>query len=139
MFTSAQFTSTEFYSASEKARFANFVALFVTAGYPRKLFTRWFYKLLSGNAFGMIAEFDIDIFYRTHFSTTARKVDFIEQCVSWQFYGQVEFTFADVEKSLQSWLTKTRVLEKLRCQLADELGACDRADHATLHAKYGGV
>ena len=60
MFMPAQFVDTEFHSAKEKAKFANYFTLFVVAGFPRKLFTRWFYQSLCTNTFGMCAELNLE-------------------------------------------------------------------------------
>jgi hypothetical protein len=137
MFRSSQFTPTPFYSAQGKARFANHLAIFVTAGFPLRLFKPWFYQLLSTCTFGMIAEFGIENFYITHFATVSHQIVFIERCLAWRFYGSPEHTFADVEQALQLWLVKARVEENLRQQAADEQETRDRAAFTRLSAKYG--
>lgn len=100
----ADFVSTEFTSAEEKARFANRFARFVDSGFRETLFTQKFYRQVS-NCFGHIAHYNRGGFWETWFSTPQQRADFLQVCADWPCYGDPAYTFSDVERKLAAWIT----------------------------------
>jgi len=81
-FTAAEFTSTQWATADEKAKFANALMKFIATEFPRQNFTRSLYQRLS-NTFGHIAHTNLDGFYSAFFERDADTVVFLEQTLSW--------------------------------------------------------
>jgi hypothetical protein len=52
----------------------------------RQHFTERFYRQLM-NTFGLIAHYDRMGFWTDYFTTTAGKIEFIEQAIQWPFYA----------------------------------------------------
>ena len=97
------FKATEFSTVEDKQKFAKHFQRFVTGGFKRTVFPKWFYTRLSG-CFGMIAHYNLRGFYDTYFETLDGKHEFIQECLAWPCYGSPEFTYSDVERHLQGWL-----------------------------------
>jgi hypothetical protein len=136
-FTADKFTPTTWEDAKKKARFAKTFIRFVQADFPRRQFTKAFYRRLS-QTFGHIAHFDVFGFYDTFFSTTEGKVRFLRQTLQWPCYGDPQFTYSDVEKAIQSWLVHNGILARYERRLAEETEAAERAEFARLKGKYEG-
>ena len=109
---------------------------FVQSDFAVKHFTDKFYRRLS-NMFGHIAHYDRAGFWETFFTTSADKVQFLEQTCQYPCYGDPAWTFCDVERVLQAWLQADGTLARYRQRVAEETEAGERADLARLQAKYG--
>ena len=108
IFVAEQFTSTEWNTAEDKAKFANHFAKFALANCPYKLFPKWFYERLR-NCFGHIAEYNREGFYSVWFSDWKKRERFLNHCLVHRCYGQSEYTYSDVEKALIAWM-KERIM-----------------------------
>ena len=102
-FHAEQFTATQFYTAEQKAKFANQFARFVERDFPRSAFTKSFYNILNGT-FGHIAHYDIHGFWNEFFTTPEDKRRFIEQSLRCGGVGNPAYCFSDVELELREWL-----------------------------------
>jgi len=134
-FTSDKFSPTTWAPAKKKAQFAKQLIRFIQADFPRRQFSKAFYRRLS-QTFGHIAHYDVFGFYDTFFRTTEGKVRFLHQTLQWPCYGDPAFTYSDVEKAIQSWLLQNGVLPKYERHLAEEAEAAERAELSRLKAKY---
>jgi hypothetical protein len=134
-FTADKFAPTTWEDAEKKARFAKTFIKFVEADFPRRQFTKAFYRRLS-QTFGHIAHYDMFGFYDQFFTTTEGKVRFLRQTLQWPAHGDPAFTYSDVERALQSWIIQNGILAKYERRLADEAEAGERAELARLKAKY---
>ena len=132
-FTAAQFTSNDQHAAEDKARFANAFVRFVESGFKPTVFPDWFYRRLSCT-FGHIAHFDRNGFYEAWFSTTRRRRDFLQRCLTHPFY--MGAPFSDAEDACRQWVRKSGLVAKLGVQVALEVETKERAELARLQAKY---
>ena len=107
-FTAEQFTATEFDSAADKAKFANKLVEFFLSGFTEKKFTKWLYKHLSLHFNGHIAHYNQNGFYEAQFATQDTRERFLRQMVDYPCYGQPEYTWCDVERSMQSWYAENK-------------------------------
>ena len=113
IFNASQFTPTKWESSEQKAKFANQFVDFVRSDFSLDKFPVWFYQRLS-STFGHVPHYDRGGFVDTFFTSTARKIDFIQTCLQYPCYGDPGWTYSDVEKSLHTWLVKEKILEKLK-------------------------
>ena len=127
-FTTAEFTPTQWDSAEDKARFANALMKFIAHEFPRQSFTKSLYQRLS-NTFGHIAHHNLDGFYAVFFERDADKVVFLQQTLSWPYFGDPTFTFSDVERAVKRRLRAAKVIDIFRLLEAD---ATRRRELATL-------
>ena len=97
------FTPTQFDTVKDKEKFALHFQRFVTNGFSRGLFPKWFYTRLS-MTFGHIAHYNKLHFYDNFFLSESGKAEFLHLCLTWPCYGDPEFTYSDVERYLQDWL-----------------------------------
>jgi hypothetical protein len=135
MFTANQFTTTQWDSADDKAKFAKQFIKFVKSGFEQRHFTDRFYRRLS-NTFSHIAHYDRGGFWQEFFTTTADKVRFLELTLKHPCYGDPAWTYSDVERAIQDWLKQKGILAKWQRQLHQELEASERAEFERLQAKF---
>lgn len=104
-FNTRQFVDTPYYSAIDKAKFANDLKAFVLSGYSMTRFTKSVYKHLS-NCYGHIAEFDRYGFYSVWFLSPATQADWVDQVLAHArgSYGDPSCSFSDVEVAFAGWL-----------------------------------
>jgi len=136
-FSADKFSPTTWEPANKKAHFAKTFIRFVEADFPRRQFTKAFYRRLS-LTFGHIANFNVFGFYDTFFTNTESKVRFLRQTLQWPAYGDPSFTYSDAEKALQSWLVQNDILAKYEQRLAEEVEEGERKELARLKEKYEG-
>lgn len=134
-FTADQFTPTKWDTAADKAKFANQFVKFVSGGFKRTDFPKWFYNRLSGT-FGHIAHYDIHGFYSEFFIRPDGHVRFVAVCLSYGAFGSPDYTYCDVERALKGWLRDGAYLEKLAKVQDDAIEAKEREQLARLKAKY---
>lgn len=135
-FQPTQFTATQWETAQDKAKFATQFQRFVQSDFAAQHFTDRFYRRLS-MTFGNIAHCNRGGFWSEFFTTTADKVRFLEQTVQYPCYGDPTWTYSDVERALQAWLTAERTLDQYRQKLAEETEAVERTELVRLQRKYG--
>jgi hypothetical protein len=135
-FTAAEFAPTQWDSAEDKAKFANALMKFIAHEFPRKSFTKPFYRCLS-NTFGHIAHHNLDGFYAAFFERDADKVVFLEQTLSWPHFGDPTFMFSDVERAVKRRLLAATAIDIFRLLEADATRRRELATLARLQEKYG--
>lgn len=132
-FIASDFVSSVQYSGEDKAKFANHFLRFMRSDFKRTLFPKWFYTRLS-MTFGHIAHYNLAGFYDTFFETTEGKLRFLQECSAWPCYGDAEWTYSDVEKTLQP-LIRERIRD-YATRLQQETETAERLTLAKLKAKY---
>lgn len=88
---------------AEKVKFINQYKKFVSNGFQKKHFPKWFYVRLS-MTFGHIAHYNQQGFYDYWFDSEENKQQFIEQHKKWPCYGEPEYTYSDAENEIREWL-----------------------------------
>ena len=106
-FKASQFTATKWDTAAQKAKFGNHLVRFVLGGFKHTVFPKWFYTRLS-NCFGHIAHFNRGGFYAEWFETADARRRWVERIVDWTIYGDPEYTYSDVERTVQQWMRSNR-------------------------------
>jgi hypothetical protein len=135
-YSASEFTPTQWDTAQDKAHFANQFVRFVHGQFNARFFTDRFYRRLS-MTFGHIAHYNRGGFWAEFFTSTEDIVRFLEQTVAHPCYGDPEWTYSDVERALQSWLSRARVLKCYQDKLATETESKERAEYQRLQQKYG--
>ena len=132
-----QFTPTEWATAKKKLKFAKHFFKFVKEGFKKTPFKEWFYKELS-RMFGHIAHCDLNGFYKAWFATTANQIRFLEHTLRPPsgFNGDPHYTWVDVETAIANDPCIEETLLKLRKRLGREIETRERAQLASLQAKY---
>ena len=111
MFKPEQFTSTQWSSAEDKAKFANHFVTFVRSRYDNRLFYSWFYERLS-QTFSHITHDNRRGFYKTWFKTRTRQLQFLERTAKYGQGGNSADTYSDVEKALAEWVKQSGLIEQ---------------------------
>ena len=109
-FAASDFTATQWDSAEDKAKFANALMKFIAREFPRQSFTKSLYRRLI-NTFRHMARHNLDGFYGAFFERDTDKVVFLEQTLSWPYFGDPTFTFSDVERAVKRRLRAARVID----------------------------
>ena len=88
-----------------------------------------------------IAHYDSAGFWTEYFTTTAGKVEFIDQVIHHHCFGDPAHTFSDVEREIIRRLRKVDLLGLYRGRSRAEQDVADRAKFARLKARFepGGV
>ncbi len=133
--TAADFVPTRFTPADSKAWFATHFLRFASADFPKHHFTQRFYTRVM-STFGMIAHYDKTGFWTEYFTSTAGKIEFIEQLIQWPCYGDPAHTFSDVEREIQRRLREVDLLSLYRRASRAERDATERAEFARLKARF---
>jgi hypothetical protein len=133
-FTADQFVATQWATAADKARFANTLLAFITAGMPRAKFTKALYQRLS-NCFGHIAHYNLDGFYATWFATPQQRHAFMHRLADWTMHGQPDWTFGDVERAVQQAI-RGELYERFAREANEDTERAERAALRQLAAKY---
>jgi hypothetical protein len=133
--TAADFTPMKFPPAESKARFAVHFLRFASADFPKHHFTQQFYRQVM-NTFGFIAHYDLLGFWSEYLTSTAGKVEFIDQVIHWPCHGDPAHTFCDAEREIARRLRQVDLLGFYRRIGAREREASDRAEFLRLKAKF---
>ena len=116
-FQASNFTATKWNTAEDKARIANKLTKFILNGFQQSSFTKDLYKRLS-TMFGHIAEYDIHGFYSVWFDDDAACLKWAENAMRGGVLGFVvgdpAWTWSDVEKAIQKWLSENQIVEQIR-------------------------
>jgi hypothetical protein len=115
-FQSSNFTATKWNTTEDKARMANKLTKFILNGFQQTSFAKEMYRRLS-TMFGHIAEYDIQGFYHVWFKDDAACLKWVENALRGVLgfvVGDPAWTWSDVEKAIQQWLTENSILEQIR-------------------------
>jgi hypothetical protein len=116
-FQSSNFTATKWNTAEDKARMANKLTRFILNGFQQPSFTKEMYRRLS-TMFGHIAEYDIQGFYHVWFKDDGACLKWVENALRGGVLGFVvgdpAWTWSDVERAIQQWLTENKILEQIQ-------------------------
>jgi hypothetical protein len=130
-----EFTSTKFSTASDKAEFGNHFLRLIESECAQVLFTKDFYHRLS-MCFGHIAHVDRPTFYETWFTSDQDRLRFIEKTLKWPCWGDLEYTFSDVERSIQQEVLKRNYLAQYQLRVAEAERASEMETLRHLETKY---
>ena len=139
-FTEKDFTTTEFATAQDKAKWANQFTKFILGGLQRSSFKKEIYSQLQ-HMFGHCAEYDINGFYFTWFEDTYKCLHWVETiATSWLVgIGQPQFTWSDVEIKLVNWIRDNNIHDQIAGYLQAETEQKERATLKVLQDRYGVV
>jgi len=116
-FQPSMFTATQWNTAEDKARMADKLTKFILNGFQQGSFTKEMYKRLS-TMFGHIAEYNLPGFYTVWFDDDAACLKWAENAMRGGVLGFVvgdpAWTWSDVERAIQKWLSDNRIVEKIR-------------------------
>ena len=116
-FQASNFTATQWNTAEDKARMADKLTKFILNGFQQGSFTKEMYKRLS-TMFGHIAEYNIHGFYTVWFDDDAACLKWAENAMRGGVLGFVvgdpAWTWSDVERAIQKWLSDNRIVEQIR-------------------------
>ena len=139
-FTGKDFTSTNFATAEDKAKWANKFTKFILGGFQRNSFKKEIYKQLH-HMFGHCAEYDLDGFYSTWFGDTYKCLHWVETvATTWLAgIGQPQFTWSDVEIKVIQWIRNNNIHDQIAGYLQAETEQKERATLKVLQSRYGVV
>lgn len=134
-FFPSEFVPTKFSAAKDKADFGNTFLHFIESEWVRTAFTKSFYNRLS-MCFGHIAHYDLTNFYQTWFTSDADRLEFLRHTLSWPCWGDPEYTFCDVERTIQQEILKRNYLARYELRAAEALRSREMEALVRLEAKY---
>lgn len=139
-FTAKDFTSTNFATAEDKAKWANKFTKFILGGFQRNSFKKEIYKQLH-HMFGHCAEYDLDGFYSTWFEDIYKCLHWVETMATTWFagVGQPQFTWSDVEIKVIQWIQANNIHDQIVGYLQVEPEHKERATLGVLQSRYGVV
>ena len=115
-FQASNFTATQWNTAEDKARMADKLTKFILNGFQQGSFTKEMYKRLS-TMFGHIAEYNIHGFYTVWFDDDAACLKWVENAMRGGVLGFVvgdpAWTWSDVERAIQKWLSDNGIVEQI--------------------------
>ena len=139
-FTAKDFTTTNFATAEDKAKWVNKFTKFVLGGFQRNSFKKEIYRQLH-HMFGHCAEYDLDGFYCTWFEDTYKCLQWVETiATTWLTgIGQPQFTWSDVEIKLIQWIRDNNIQDQIAGYLQAATEQKERATLKLLQNRYGVV
>ena len=115
-FQASNFTATQWNTAEDKARMADKLTKFILNGFQQGSFTKEMYKRLS-TMFGHIAEYNLHGFYAVWFKDDAACLKWAENAMRGGVLGFVvgdpAWTWSDVERAIQKWLSDNGIVEQI--------------------------
>ena len=130
-------TATKHSTVQDKVRFILQFKKFVSGGFKRSDFPKWFYTQLS-MTFGHIAHYNIEGFYNEFFTTDEGKIRFLEITRDHGGIGDPAFTYSDVELILGKWVESEHLKEGYEQRLATNMMKAEYALYLKLKEKYEG-
>jgi hypothetical protein len=131
----ADFSPMHFTPAETKAWFVSHFLRFASADFPKHHFTLRFHRQIM-NTFGMIAHCDLTGFWAEYFTTTSGKIEFLEQVLGWNSYGDPTTSFCDAEREIARRLRNVGLVDLYRGKGRAERDAAERAQYARLKARF---
>ena len=136
LFQASQFQPTRWNTAEDKARFANWLATFISNGCLVDKFPQWAYGKLT-HTFGFIAHYNRAGFAGTFFANGQTRLRFVKAMLAYPYAGSnPDCTFGDVELAIVDWMRANHVLERYQQSAELEIEASERFMLATLTKKY---
>jgi hypothetical protein len=137
-FTAKHFTTTNFTTAEDKAKWANRFTKFILGGFQRNSFKKEIYRQLH-HLFGHCAEYDLDGFYFTWFQDPYKCLHWVETvATTWLAgIGQPQFTWSDVEMKVIQWIRDNNIHDQIAGYLQAETEQKERATLKVLQSRYG--
>ncbi|ACB97282.1 hypothetical protein [Beijerinckia indica] len=129
------FQPTQWDSPADKAAFGNALLRFLAEDCPKEKFKKPFYQRLS-NCFGHIAHYNVHGFYETFFTSTADKIEFLQQTLGYPCWGDPAHTFSDLERVVVHRIAQSGLLDWHKRTLTIETETREKAMLARLKAKY---
>jgi hypothetical protein len=138
-FCAEQFTATRWDSAQEKAKWANAMASWAERGFPKEGWRKGLYQQLHTHMYGHIAHYDQYGFYCEWFDGIHRQLEWLKYAASSGPFGSVgdpAYCWCDVERAFSVWVRQSGLIEHYQQLCAKDIEAKERAQLATLQAKY---
>ncbi len=88
------------------------------------------------NTFGFIAHYDKSGFWSEYFTSTAGKIEFLEQVIAWPFHGAATHTFSDAERVIARRVIQVDLLGLYRSKGRNEREAADRLTFERLKSRF---
>jgi hypothetical protein len=126
---------TKFSTAQDKADFGNAFLHFIESEWARTAFSKSFYHRLS-MCFSHIAHYDAVGFYETWFTSDADRLRFLRHTLAWPCWGDLEYTFCDVERAIQHEIRKRNYLARYELRAAEAVRSSEMETLKRLEAKY---
>jgi hypothetical protein len=134
-FHAAQFTPTKWSNAEDKAKFANWLAQFLTDGCPLGRWSVSKYRILC-QMFGFIAHYDAGGFWENRFATPAARYSTVYQMLHQSSFGDPAHTWSDVERVIRVFILEERLEERYRGEHEKSVEEAEEAQLKALKAKY---
>jgi hypothetical protein len=134
--TIAPFTATQLPGEAYGWRtvdFANHLARFILEGFPRKLFTKKFYRRLM-QEFGHIAHYNEHGFWTEWFETTAQQLAFLENLAVLPWYLDSD----PLARTISSWVHENCIVNQYQHRVRVERETLERHVLERLKLKYEG-
>lgn len=136
-FTADRFTSTEYDSAEEKAKWANAMVNFIEKGFREQDFTRRVYTGLYVHLYGHIAHYNQQGFYDEWFSTDKSRLAWFLHAVNNTPKGSPRnWLWDDVEIAFAEWIFESGLIGEYSERIVKATEERERALLAQLKAKY---
>lgn len=136
-FTADQFTSTEYDSAKEKAKWANAMVNFIEKGFREQDFTKRVYDGLYIHLYDHIAHYNQWGFYSEWFSTDRKRLEWFLYALDNVPHGSPRnWLWDDVEIAFAGWIRESGLIEEYSERIAKATEERERALLAQLKVKY---
>ena len=136
LFQASDFQPTRWNSAEDKARFANWLAQFISNGCLADKFLQWAYEKLT-HTFGFIAHYNRAGFADTYFDSAQTRLRFVTNLLSYPYAGaNPDCTYGDVELAIRDWMQRCHIVERYRRAAEFEQKMSERTLLAALAQKY---
>jgi hypothetical protein len=138
IFKAEEFEPSKYKTAQEKADFANRLVRFIDSGFEKRFFTKKLYNDLYIN-FSMIAHYNHHGFWDYYFEGSGEKLDFTQDLLNAKAYGDPTHTNSDVEKAVQQWMYKNRILDREIYNHESVMETAELTEYKRLQQKYGTI
>ena len=136
LFQASEFQPTRWNTADDKARFANWLAGFISNGCPAEKLPQWAYEKLI-NTFGFIAHYNWAGFADTYFDSAQTRLRFVTNLLTYPYAGvNPDCTYGDVELAIRDWMQRFHIVARYRRAAECEQEMSERATLAALAQKY---
>lgn len=108
IFSKDQFKTTQFWTAAQKADYANRLVRFMQGGFRPGEFGNLLFKCLLAS-FGFTSNQTQAEFYAVWFADGTKRRAFVQHILQYVPKGSPDQTFSDVEKLVQEWLRTSSV------------------------------
>ncbi|MCC7165441.1 MAG: hypothetical protein IT331_23290 [Anaerolineae bacterium] len=112
-----KFTPTKWHSIADKDKFARHYIKFVQARCPFEKFHEWFYSRLM-HMFMHIAHYNRFAFHAIWCDAPEKRLALLHHHREYACAGDPEWTWSDVERTLQAWIAESGILREYEFEAA---------------------